>query len=47
MLTSSLWGLLLIPGRALAAAVEVWVVWHYLVQLLHQDTAAAGKGNSM
>jgi hypothetical protein len=33
--------LVLIPGRFLAAAVEVWVVRQYLLQLLQEDAATA------
>ncbi len=39
-LTSDAWGLLLLPGRLLAAAVEVWLVGRRLGQLLEEDTAA-------
>ncbi len=34
------WGLLLVPGRLLAAAVECWVLQRRAQQLLQADAAA-------
>lgn len=39
-LTADAWGLLLLPGRLLAAAVEAWLVGRRLGQLLGEDAAA-------
>lgn len=46
VLASPAWGVLLVPARALAGAVELWVVGHYLAHLLRQDAATAGSGAS-
>lgn len=34
------WALLLVPGRALAGAVEAWVLASYMAHLLDQDSAS-------
>jgi len=40
-------GLVLVPGRVLAATVELWVVWHYLKLLLHHDVATASGATAV
>ena len=39
-MTAGAWGLLLVPGRLLAAGVELWVVLRRARQLLQEDAEA-------
>jgi hypothetical protein len=39
-MTASAWGLLLVPGRLLAAGVELWVVLRRARPLLQEDAEA-------
>ena len=38
------WGWVVVPGRLVAAAVELWVVYRHLSRLAQQDVRCEGKG---